>query len=156
MSKSLRCSLNIHDVKNWQFIRSEQCDQIGTCSRCGERVKRLFAQHSWGEWKQNLGNQCLEERFCLRCGERNTKDTHTWGEFQYIAEGKCEVQKFCLICGEANQLDVAIRAVAGAVTETNLMASHSWGEWLYDQRSNRVIRVCKRCAEVEYKKQQAI
>jgi len=103
----------------YEYVSEQDCNQIATCTRCGDRQNRIV--HTYGELEYENSDACRKVATCKWCGDITSSVLHTFDKGNYITPGACDFLKLCTRCGVHHEI--------------------KWHEWKGG--------VCKRCGEVE-------
>ena len=82
----------------YEYVSEQDCTQIATCTRCGDRRKRVV--HTYGDSEYESSDACRKVAACKRCGDITSSVLHTFDEGNYTAPDDCAFLHVCTRCGE--------------------------------------------------------
>jgi hypothetical protein len=158
-----KCLIGLHQGE-WIAASPTVCIFTRTCERCA--AQHTKTEHPWGDWKFLADKRCDQQRMCGRCAQTEDRVTHSWNTPEYVAAATCEQHQRCARCNTTQPSSV--KHIFDAVRFANddscermqecsrchadgkrLPAEHRWTEWEHSNAQNAVVRVCKRCGNMQ-------
>ena len=131
-----RCSIGFHAGDFERDPRGGPCDEVRYCTRDDCNDVSYRTRHDMGPLalvNPHDRKSCDAEQTCRRCGETEEGELHDH-EWSYQDSDDCEQRETCTRCGD--QL-------------SDVRTSHAWGDRQLSQDGDGLIRICRRCGEVQ-------